>query len=230
MFQNLMKKFETKRAVWAQETQQRIMEYAEQERLEALKRMEFEENQKSILNNEVEKYLRTVHPAFLLKPEVYKAVLNMLHARSEGTVSVNINMTKDMRKAYNYYHNELKVFLRLLEKKGYNFTGNEEVFLNTFITKLREKNYRQCFDQYGDFVPKQSTIFEAFDCYFEVVDDKEKYDSGHVDFFAIYLNQKGIVDFHWTKSRLKRKLKQYEKMHKDEFKLKQLEKRLENIS
>ncbi|ADU31554.1 hypothetical protein [Evansella cellulosilytica] len=230
MFQHLIKKFEAKRAVWAEETQQRIMAYAEQERLEALRRMKKEEEQQCLLNNEVEKYLRTVHPTFLLKPEVQKALLNMLQARSEGTVSVNISMTKEMRKAYSYYHSEFKIFVQLLEHKGYKVSNNEELFLNTFITKLREKNYQLCMEKYGDFVPDNATIYEAFEHYFEIVEDQFKYESGNVDFFAIYLNQKGIAGDDWTKSRLKRKLKHYEKANKDEVRMKRLEKRLENIS
>ncbi|MDQ0254959.1 hypothetical protein J2S74_002341 [Evansella vedderi] len=230
MFQTLMKKFEAKRAVLAAETQQRIAEYAEQERLEALRRMKKEEEQQRILNEEVEKYLRTVHPSFLLKPEVYQALLNMLLARSEESFSVSITMTSEMRKAYSFYHNELKYFIKLLERKGFEFTSNEEVFLNTFLTKLREKNYHLCLERYGDFLPEGINLADAFELYFDVVEDQFKYDSGNVDFFAVYLNHKGITDAHWTKSKLKKKLKQYEKSHLEEFKLKKLEKRLNNIS
>ncbi|WP_280769991.1 hypothetical protein [Salipaludibacillus daqingensis] len=230
MFQNLKNKFEAKRAVWTQETQQRIAEYADFERRTALLEMEKNEKMQSLLNTEVEKYLRTVHPTFLLKPEVSRALLNMLYSRSEGTVSINMSMTKEMRKAYSFYHNELKIFLNLLERRGFQLEGNEDKFLMLFITKLRENNYRKCMNLYGDFVPDGSSLFQAFDLYFEVVEDEYKYTSGNVDFFASYLNQKEIVDYSWTKSRLKRKLKQYENANKHEFKLKQLEKRLKNIS
>lgn len=230
MFQTLVKKFEAKRAVWAQETQQRIAEYAKQERLEALKRMEKEQQQQQLLNVEVEKYLRTIHPSFLLKPEVYQALLNMLHARSEDSFSVNLSMTSEMRKAYSYYHNELKFFLLLLEKKGYKLTGNEENFLNTFLTKLRENNYHYCIEQYGDFLPELASLEMAFELYFETVDDDKKYDSGNLDFFAVYLNRKGIInDIQWNKTKLKKKLKQFEKSHLAEVKLKKLEKRMNNI-
>ncbi|MCD8509959.1 MAG: hypothetical protein LRY73_08895 [Bacillus sp. (in: Bacteria)] len=221
MFQTLVKKFEAKRAVWAEETQQRIAEYAKQERLEALKRMEKEQQQQQLLNVEVEKYLRTIHPSFLLKPDVYHALLNMLHARSEDSFSVNISMTSEMRKAYSYYHNELKFFLVLLEKKGYELTGNEEKFLTTFLTKLRENNYHYCIERYGDFLPENSSLEAAFEFYFEAVEDDEKYDSGNLDFFAVYLNHKGIInDTQWNKTKLKKKLKQFEKSHKVEVKLK----------
>ena len=98
MFQNIKNKFEAKRAVWAEQTQQRIAEYAEQEQKSALEKMDKEERKQRILNEEVGKYLKAVHPTFLLKPEAHKALLNMLHARSEGTVSINFNMTKEMRK------------------------------------------------------------------------------------------------------------------------------------
>ncbi|MFA9559095.1 hypothetical protein ACERII_17430 [Evansella sp. AB-rgal1] len=230
MFQNLVKKFEAKRAVWAQETQQRIMEYAEQERKAQLERMEKEAEQQRLLNEGVEKYLRTVHPTFLLKPEAYKALLNMLHARSEGSSSINMNMTKEMRKTYTFYNREFKVFLTLLEKKGYKLTGNEETFLNTFLTKLRENNYHLCLEKYGDFLPENVTLTEAFERYFEVMDDENKYDSGNIDFFAVYINQRGITETHWTKMSLKKKLKQFEKSNEDIVKLRKLEKKLENIS
>ncbi|WP_416151562.1 hypothetical protein ACM26V_11550 [Salipaludibacillus sp. HK11] len=230
MFQNLKNKFEAKRAVWALGTQQRITEYAEFERKIAMLEMERTEKMQSLLNTEVESYLKTVHPTFLLKPEVYRAILNMLHARSEGTVSINMSMTKEMREAFAFFHNELKVFLNLLERRGFQVEGNEETFLTTFLTKLRENNYRRCLDVYGDFVPEGASLTEAFDLYFELVEDDAKYDSGNVDFFASYLNLKNIVDYSWTKGRLKRKLKQYEKENKNEFKLKKLEKRLKNIS
>ena len=229
MLQTLRNKLESKRAVWSVETQKRIVEYAEQEQLTALNRIEKEERHLRFLNEEVSKYLKTVLPTFLLKPEVNKALLNMLHARSEGTVSININMTKEMRKAYSFYHNDLNVFIKLLERKGYIMSGNEEVFLTTFLTKLRENNYWKCLNHYGDFLPENLNSLEAFEIYFEVVEEELKYDSGNVDFFATYLNHKGITDFHWTKSNLKRKLKQFEKANKDEFKLKQLEKRMNSI-
>lgn len=230
MFQSFKNKLEAKRAVWSEDTQQRIAKYAEEERNEALIQMEKNERVQSILNTEVEKYLRTVHPSFLLKPEVHRALLNMLYARSEGTVSINMTMTKEMRKAYSFYHNELKIFISLLERKGFVLEGYENTFLTTLLAKLRENNYRACLENYGDFVPEDSTLTKAFDLYFEVVEEDFKYNSGSVDFFAIYLNHKNIIDFTWTKSRLKRKLKQYEKANKQEFKLKQLERKLKNIS
>ncbi|MGJ9382312.1 hypothetical protein [Salipaludibacillus sp. CF4.18] len=230
MFQSLKSKLEAKRAVWSEGTQQRIAKHAEKERNEALFQMKKNERVQTLLNTEVEKYLRTVHPTFLLKPEVHRALLNMLHARSEGTVSISMTMTSEMRKAYSFYHNELKIFISLLERKGFALAGYEDTFLTTLLTKLRENNYRSCLELYGDFVPEGSTLTKAFDLYFEVVEKEFKYNSGSVDFFAIYLNHKNIVDFTWTKSRLKRKLKQYEKENKQEFKLKQLERKLKDIS
>ncbi|MCR6095453.1 hypothetical protein HXA31_11415 [Salipaludibacillus agaradhaerens] len=230
MFQNLKEKFEAKRAVWAEETQARINNYAILERRKMLAEMKRKETLQSLLNSEVSKYLKTVLPTFLLKPEASRALLNMLHARSEGTVSINLNMTKEMRQTHLFYHNELDVFITLLERKGFVLEGNEDLFLTSFLTTLREYNYRLCIDVYGDFVPDDASLLEAFDRYFETVEDKFKYESGNVDFFAAYLNQKGIVDGNLTKSRLKRKLKQYEKANKHEFKLKKLERKLQNIS
>lgn len=229
MFLNFINKFEAKRAVWAQETQQRITEYAELERELAMLEMKQNEKMQSLLNTGVEKYLKTVHPSFLLKPDIYRALLNMLYSRSEGTVSINMSMTKEMRKAYSFYHNELKFFINSLEKEGYQLEGNEETFLTSLLSKLRENNYRHCINQYGDFVPSGSSLFQAFDRYFEVVENEFKYEPGNVDFFASYLNHKEIVNYSWTKSHLKRNLKQYEKANKHDFKLKKLEKQFNKL-
>lgn len=230
MFQVLRNKLEAKRAVWSQETQQRIAEYAEFEKQSALLEMERKESVQSLLNAEIGKYLRTEHPTFLLKTDVYRALLNMLHTRSEGTFNVSLTMTKDMRRAYSYYHNELKYFIDVLERKGFKLDGQEELFLESFLTKLRENNYRYNLEQYGDFIPENASLIQAFDAYLEVMDTHEYLDSGKLDFFATYLNHKDIADFTWTKSKLKRKLKQYLKSHKHEFKMKKIERKLQDIS
>ena len=230
MFQVLKNKLEAKRAVWSQETQERIAEYAEFEKKSALIEIEKKESVQSFLNAEIGKYLRTEHPTFLLKPDVYRAVLNMLHSRSEGTFNVSLSMTKEMRRAYSYYHNELKYFIDVLERKGFKFEGREELFLNSFLAKLRENNYKYNLEQYGDFLPEKVSLIEAFDAYLELMDTHEYLDSGKLDFFATYLNHKNIADFSWTKSKLKRKLKQYLKSHKHEFKMKKIERKLQDIS
>ncbi|SDO12947.1 hypothetical protein [Alkalicoccus daliensis] len=230
MFAGLKTRIEEKRALWSKETQERIERFAAFERRRSLEDMEREQSQHFILNQEVGKYLKTVNPTFLIKPEVNRALLNMLYARSEGTFSINMSMTKEMRKAYSFYHNELKVFIELIERKGFRMEGQEKFFMENFLTKLRENNFRYLTEVYGDFVPAEASITEAFELYLETVDFENKYESGHLDYFATYLNQKGIADFTWTKGRMKRKLKQFEKATKQEFKLKQLERRLQKIS
>ncbi|WP_147805154.1 hypothetical protein [Alkalicoccus halolimnae] len=230
MFAGIKSKLEKKRTLWSMETQDRIEQFAAMERSRSMKEMEKKQTQQSILNQEVSKYLQTVNPTFLLKPETHRALLNMFYARAEGTFNINLSMTKEMRKAYSFYHSELKVFIALLERKGFQLEGQEELFLQTFLTKLRENNYRLLSDSYGDFVPDNASVTEAFELYIATVDKDNKYESGHLDFFATYLNHKNIADFTWTKGRMKRKLKHYEKSHKQEFKLKELERRLQKIS
>ncbi|CAM3981000.1 hypothetical protein [Alkalicoccus chagannorensis] len=230
MFASMKTKLESKRAVLAEQTQQRIEQFAQFERQQSLEEMERQQSQQSILNQEVGKYLKTVHPAFLLKSEVNRAVLNMIYSRSEGTFNMNVSMTKEMRKAYSFYHNELKIFLSLLERKGFNLEGQEELFMQSFLTKLQENNFRYLADTYGEFVSENASITEAFEAYLDTVDRGSRYEIGHLDFFSSYLNQKGIVSFSWTTSRLKRKLRQYERAHKQEFKMKELERRLQRIS
>lgn len=230
MLAELKTRFEEKRAVWSKETQERIERFSAMEQRRSLEDMEREQSQQFILNQEVGKYLKTVHPTFLLKKDVNQALLNLLYARTEGTFSMNISMTKEMRKAYSFYHNELKIFIALLERKGFQMAGQEKLFLGTLLTRLRENNYRYLSEIYEDFVPENATVTEAFEFYIDQMSYENKYESGHLDFFALYLNEKNIADFTWTKSGLKRRLKQFEKANKEEFKLKQLERRMQKIS
>ncbi|NJP36928.1 hypothetical protein [Alkalicoccus luteus] len=230
MLTSLKTKISQKRAVWMQETQERIEQFAQFEQKRSLEELERSQSQQFILNQEVGRYLKTVHPTFLLKPEVHRALLNLLYARAEGRFSMSISMTEEMRKAYSFYHNELKIFITLLGRRGFQIEGQEELFLQTFLTKLRENNFRRLLDVYGDFIPEDALITEAFARYVDTVDASSKYESGHLDFFATYLNHKNIADFTWTKGRLKRKLKQFDKASREENKLKQLERKLQNIS
>lgn len=226
MFQTWKRKFAAKQAVWARETQQRIAEYAEHERQEIMEKLSREQQEWLVFNNEINNYLKTVQPVFLLKPEVCKALLNLLYARSDGTAGASVSLTKEVRKAYAFYHKELKVFLNLLERKGCSIQGKEERFLTMFMAKLRERNYQSHLEYYSDIIPGQCSVTEAFAMYFEAVEEENTYESGHVDFFATHLKNKRIVDAGLPLSRLIRNLKQYEKENKDDIEMRRLEKRL----
>ncbi|MBU8907559.1 hypothetical protein [Desertibacillus haloalkaliphilus] len=229
MFGALKKKFEEKRQSLSQETQQRIQEFAERQREEALAIAKREEEESRTIIADVDKYLSTTHLSFLLKPEISKAVLNMLYARSEGRKSPILQMTKEMRKAHMFYHKELSIFIRILEKKGVTLKGNEERFFTIFMNKLSENNFNACYDRYGDFIRKGASLEEAIAHYLEVVEEEFKFESGRLDFFAKYLIEKNIVSSSFNKSKLKKKIKAFEKSNEEEYKVKEMEKRLEQM-
>ncbi|QKS72121.1 hypothetical protein FLK61_36280 [Paenalkalicoccus suaedae] len=214
MLGQLRQRFTAKKERFAEETQERIRQYATLERQAALQDMKQKHESQTLLNQAVSEYLTTVHPSFLLHPDVHRAVLNMLFARSEGTFSMSISMTKEMRKAYSFYHNDLKPFIVALEERGFRLNGNEELFLTSLLTKLRETNYRMLSERYGDFISIEMSLSDAFYRYFVVVPRESRFESGHLDFFATYLNHKKIEDFTWTKNKMKRQLRQFAKQHK----------------
>ncbi|MFB5661758.1 hypothetical protein [Alteribacillus sp. HJP-4] len=226
MLKAIRQKFEEKRASWALETENRINEYSVQKRADALSKLKKEEEINHLLHQEMENYLYTIHPSFLLKPEVAKALHNRLLARSQGKFCVAVHVTSDMRMALDFYNSDLSIFIRLLEKKGFKLNGNEERFLTAFLNKLSENNYRLFMDRFGDFVNEHDNIDAAFIKYLELVEDHRKYDHGQLDFLNKYFINKGVVAPDCTKRKLKKLVKSFEKAHATEYKLTRLEKRM----
>ncbi|WP_100398640.1 hypothetical protein [Bacillus sp. FJAT-44742] len=230
MLGTLKERMTWQRQKWAEETKERIREYAEFQRLESLKEIEKEEKTNEILHQEIDRYLKTAHPSFLLKPEVARALLNRLYARSSGRSSLSIHITREMRKASAFYNKEMVIFIMLLERKGVTFEGNEEKFMTIFMNKLSENNYRYCMEKYGDFVSEYESLEDAMYHYLEAVEENDKYESGHVDFFTKYLINKGILPAVTVKSKMRRRLKEFEHLHAEDYKVRKMEKRLQEIS
>ncbi|SDH05107.1 hypothetical protein SAMN05192534_101448 [Alteribacillus persepolensis] len=229
MLKAMKEKFNQKRNVWAQETAQRIEEYAEQQRLASLRYMKKQEEINQLLHQEIEKYLYTIHPSFLLNPDVVRALHNRLIARSQGRFSVSLHVTSEMRLALDFYNTDLSVFIRLLEKKGFQLKGNEERFLTALLNKLSENNYRMYIERYGDFVQSHHTLQDAMYQYLERVEDYNKIDSGRLDFLHKYLVNKGLLSSDFSRKKMKRLVKSFDKMYADEYKISKLEKRMQEI-
>ncbi|MFB4165949.1 hypothetical protein ACE1TI_19655 [Alteribacillus sp. JSM 102045] len=229
MLKAMKHKFNQKRAVWAEETAQRIEEYAEQQRTASLEKMRKEEELNHLLHHEIEKYLYTIHPSFLLNPDVVKALHNRLIARSQGRFSISLHVTSEMRLALDFYNSDLSIFIRLLENKGFELKGNEERILTALLNKLSENNYRMYFDRYGDFVSENNSLQNAIYNYLKMVEDHSKYDSGRLDFLHKYLINKGLLSPEFTKKKMKKLVKSFDKMYADEYKLTRLQKRMHDI-
>ncbi len=229
MLKAMKHKFYQKKSVWAEETAKRIEEYAEQQRLESLEKMKKEEDLSHLLHHEIEKYLYTIHPSFLLNPDVVRALHNRLIARSQGRFSVSLHVTSEMRLALDFYNSDLSVFIRLLEKKGFQLKGNEQRLLTALLNKLSENNYRTYLERYGDFVDENLSLQSAVYKYLERVEDHNKYDSGRLDFLHKYLINKGLLMPDFTIKKMKKLVKSFDKMYADDYKVTRLEKRMHEI-
>ncbi|SFE35784.1 hypothetical protein [Alteribacillus iranensis] len=229
MLKAMRERFNQKRAEWAVETQQRIEEYAEQTRAQTLKKMQEEEEMNTMLHHEIDKYLDTIHPSFLLNPDVSRSLYQRLLARSQGRTPISLSLTSEMRLALDFYHSDLSIFIRLLEKKGFKWRGNENKFLSALLNKLSENNYRRYMDRYGDFAMEGQSLEEALLKYLEVVEDHNKFESGRIDFLNKYLINKGLLASDYTNKKLKKLVKTVGKLHEDDYKLVRLEKRMQGI-
>ncbi|MFZ4452362.1 hypothetical protein [Salibacterium aidingense] len=229
MLKAMKQKLDQKRVLWAEGTAQRIEEYAEKERQESIRKMKREEETNHLLHQEIEKYLHTIHPSFLLNPDVARALHNRLLARSEEKFSFSLHVTSEIRLALDFYQSDLSIFIRLLEKKGFQLKGNEERFLTALLNKLSENNYRFYLERYGDFVNNADTLEDAVCKYLEKAENKKKYESGRFDFLTKYLINKELLAPDCTKKQVKKLVKSLEKKHAEDYKVTRLEKRMGEI-
>ncbi|WP_125555795.1 hypothetical protein [Salibacterium salarium] len=229
MLKAMKQKLDQKRVILAEGTAQRIEDYAESQHREALEKMKREEAVNHLLHQEIDKYLYTIHPSFLLNPDAASALQNRLIARSQGKLSFSLHVTSEMRLAHDFYNTDLSVFVRLLEKKGFSLLGNEGRFLTALLNKLSENNYRIYEDRYGSFINKHDTLYDAVYKYLEMADDKNKYESGRIDFLNKYLINKGLLEPDYTKKKLRKLMKSLEKKHSEDYKVTRLEKRMTEI-
>ncbi|RSL33739.1 hypothetical protein D7Z54_08570 [Salibacterium salarium] len=229
MLKAMKQKLNHKRIMLAEGTAQRIEDYAENQHREAFEKMKREETANHLLHQEIDKYLYTIHPSFLLNPDAAKVLQNRLLARSQGKFFFSFHVISEMRLATDFYNTDLSIFIRLLEKKGFQLTGNEDRFLTALLNKLSENNYRIYVDRYGYFVNENDTLQDAVYKYLEIADDKNKFESGRIDFLIKYLINKGLLSPDYTKKKMVKLIKSLEKRHSEDYKVTMLEKRMTEI-
>ncbi|MGY4690023.1 hypothetical protein [Salibacterium sp. K-3] len=221
--------FNQKKLVWAEETAGRIEEYAARKKQQTLHKMKKEEELNHLLHQEMDKYLYAIHPSFLLHPDAARTLHNRLLARSEGRLSFSLHITSEIRLALDFYHSDLVVFIRLLEKKGVRIEGNEERFINALSNKLSENNYRIYMERFGDFADHASTLEEAVCRYLEIAGDTNKHESGRIDFLIKYLINKQLLVSDMDHRKMKRLLKTLERKYAEDYQVTRLERRMGEI-
>lgn len=230
MLKALREKYSQKRTVWSNETAERMEAYAASEQIVREEQKAAEEEQNHLLYSEMEKYLYTIHPSFLLNTGVARALHNRLLARSQGKFSISLHVTSEMRLALDFYNTDLSIFIRLLEKKGYSIKNKEEQFMTVLLNMLSENNYRMFLDRYGDFADAEDSLEAAIYNYLEMVDNRSKYESGRMDFLNKYLINKRLLSSSYTKRKLIKLIKSFEKEFKEDYKMNNMEKRMRGIS
>ncbi|WP_252311860.1 hypothetical protein [Sinobaca sp. H24] len=118
MLKALREKYSHKKTGWSNETAERIEAYAASEQSVYEKQKLVEEQQNHLLYSEMEKYLYTIHPSFLLNAGVARALHNRLLARSQGKFSISLHVTSEMRLALDFYNTDLSILFGCLRKKA----------------------------------------------------------------------------------------------------------------
>lgn len=178
---------------------------------------------------EMDKYLNITLPAILLHSRVKEDIYSILKARgSEITLTrVKANIRQKTDTVVELYDNHINVFIELLESKGYKLKGNEKTFIDMLESKIRNINYEKCMRKFGDST--HTELKEAFFQYIDVfVDDCFKV--GAQDFLSEYLFKNNLTNTKLTVEQIDEKLKDMKKLYDLDFKVRQLENRLNNSS
>ncbi|WP_018922341.1 hypothetical protein [Salsuginibacillus kocurii] len=227
MFNVIKERIQEQRSRWIKETQERIQEYAELERIEAERRKHEETYQQDLLNEELDRFVRSTQPSFCLHPEVTKSYRHRLYAYTNESSHFGLAVSKEMKKAHRFFNKDLMIFIKLLERKGFPMKGNEERFMEAFIQKVRTEHHEKVEAVYGEIVLEHSTLSEAFASYLEVLPDEEVFVSGNLDYLHQQLIAYEIIPSRRTFCQLKRHLKEYMSQHATDHKIRKLEKKLQ---
>jgi hypothetical protein len=226
LFGVIRKKIEEHKSKIAMEEAIKEEERKAKEEIRRAKELE----EQNILNKELDKYLSTVHPTFLLVPEVKKALYQILHARSYGT-NLEVTLTEELFETLmSFYNQELNIFLKLLENKGYTLKGREKEFVDSMISKIEEINYLTHLNKYGDFVDENDNLKAACYKFFELSGADNIYDAGVLSFILRYFYNKGVTSEEYNVWKFSEKLEEYFKVYEVEMQVLRMEKRLENSS
>ncbi|SFP44347.1 hypothetical protein [Salibacterium halotolerans] len=191
----------------------RIENPVEKEKQTARFRNKEEEKWNHFLHQEIETYLYTIHPSFLLHPDAMRALHNRLLARSKGRRLVSLHVTSEVNLALDFYQSDLTFFLEYLEKKGFQLSGNEERLMKAMQNKLSENNYYIYFERFGDFAADAVTLEKALLDYLETAGSQNKYGSGRMDFLVKYLINKELLNPEVNHKKMRKLVKSLERRY-----------------
>lgn len=229
MLKAMKQKWMDKRDQLARQTEERIQGYNTDLQVQMRQRRENDDWTDDLLNKDIEKYLYTIHPSFLLNDRVNRALYNRLLARAQGKYSLTLSVTSEMKLALDFYNTDLAVFLRLIEKKGFQLQGNEERFLLTLMNRLSENNYRMYKERYSELDAHNASLSDAVTSYLQQVPRAYQLETGRLDFFYKFLISEGLLPAGTTKKKLKKVIKSSNKKRAGDHQLERMERRLDRI-
>jgi|GEM_PF-4399677 len=197
-----------------------------------LEEREKEEKRKAEESNkmveiEMDKYLKIVRPTILLHSRVKEDIYSILKARGSEIIlsRVKANILQKSDAVIELYDNHINIFLKLIESQGYKLKGNEKTFIDMLESKIRNINYEECLIKFGNST--YTELKEAFFQYIDVfADDCLKV--GSQDFLSEYLFKNNLTNIKLTVEYIDEKLIDMKKLYDLDFKVRQLENRLNN--
>lgn len=210
--------------------QQKLEEKRERRlRLEEEERKKEEESNK-ILEIEMDKYLKTTNPAIILHPRMKENIYAILDARARTSgkdADIMAASEEEVNALMNYYNEDLNVFIKLLENKGYKLEGREGNFVTMLESKTRELNYNICKKKIGEDI--HTDLKKTFFHYIDVFGDDCRGIS-QIDFISEYLYRNNLTDKKLTVQQISDKLTEMKKLYDLDFKVRKMENRLNNSS
>lgn len=204
----------------------RIDEEAEGRKREAIGKNRKEAEEKPMLDKEIDRYLSTCNPTFVLIPEVTRGLISIVIARSTRGEFDAVLTPELYETLITFYNEEFNIFIKMLENKGLSIKGSEERFVNLFVSKLDEMNYNSCLLRYGNFAEDEKEIKGVFYRYFEVIGADSIYDSGNLRFLAGCIQNNIILGYEPSIWDLSDEIKEYKKIYEVDYKVRKMERRL----
>ncbi|MBB6449115.1 hypothetical protein HNR44_001064 [Geomicrobium halophilum] len=169
----------------------------------------------AILEDEMPRFIKMTKPTFFLRPEMERSLHQFLQTGGGQRNYAKPTLTKEARQLALFYNKELSLFIKYLQKQGFQLKGNEALFAHIFLNHVAIISFQQLQKRYGTVALRNEHISTVFDRYLHMVDEERYYDIDHLEYLRQNLISKRIVPVTMNLYRLKRQLKQYEKNHED---------------
>ncbi|MGP4105983.1 restriction endonuclease [Virgibacillus sp. L01] len=184
----------------------------------------------SKIESEMDRLLEKVTPTFLLAPGALEAFICVVKDNSLNNYQRTELGDELARTLVDFYQNNFKIFMKLLEKKGVKVKRNKSIICKVFIDKIDKKNYIDCLNKYGDLIPEGEhiNISTASHMYLKSIGVENIEFASNLHFLSKLFFDKQITSYRWNLKKISKKIDEVIEEYKLEQQITKLEQRLES--